>query len=270
MNSQVSAALSKAAAFERDIESLYQDWWAGCPNVLTQGDTASDLKARHEPEEWQLLERTDDGQVLVSNGDATGVVPAGEWLTDRPKSVSIQRRASWIDGPWEWRASKRLQPLTARRWRIRLYIPGGEGSAGLGVVGDLLDDAGLWFQAKTWRGAGLRQDQTVLWMAVRDAPSALDLLCPKLYSSSLSPPPLALTVRNTCIGISHDPVDGGSFGMRICGAIVSAGDSADDGPMGRWAEACRFYEIQPQHPWRHPSKVDPYHFWAQAEKMSCR
>lgn len=97
----------------------------------------------------------------------------------------------------------------------------------------------------------------MLWLAVRDAPSALHLLRRELCGASLPPPPLALKVRDACISLSHDPVDGGSFGMRICGAIVSAGDVNGD-PLDRWAEACHFYEVQPQHPWRHPSKVDPF------------
>lgn len=270
----IHTLLASGARVSRDIEELYRIWWAGDRGSGWEGvpDDRREIPVeRHSTEVWNLVEVLPDGTASVGRGGEVAQAPVGEWLADGPHEVRVSRRSLWREGSYVWRASSRLQPAIARRWAVRIYLADdgcGHSEGHLGALCAALDDEGMWFEAKAWLGRTARRDHTVVWVQASDAHTAVRIARESGRSSQspLSAPPLALKLGDGAIGIAHDPPVRASLGLRVCGAVVSAGDLEAGGSWeSRWRSACGYYDLVPEKPWRHPGVVDPYGLWESLE-----
>jgi hypothetical protein len=263
------AAISTALSLDRNLDRLYRLWWVGDSRELLQEVDCCSLRSpvRHDGEQWQVIERAEDGSVVVGRGGELAGVSAGDWLAIDHDTVWVLRRAAWHDGQFAWCASKQPRPPIARRWRTRIYIPGQRNSQfSLKRIAEVLDRTGLWFNAKTWLGNSCRQDQIVVWTATRDTLSAIDVLISEITCVDGWLPPPPLTLKYGPLGIAYDPIDSNSLGHLICGAVVSAGDlDPSYSVWERWTAACRLHHLRADRPWQHPGSIDPFSFWAKVE-----
>ena len=273
-NGAVYSRTADAAELSRDIAELYRTWWVGDKDSAIEKpvDVSKEIAVeRHPTEVWTPIHMLPDGAVRAGRGGEIALARAGEWLAVDSENIHVSRRSVWREGDFVWRASKRSQPAAARRWAARMYISASEEDEPreelLGLCG-ALDNEGLWFEAKAWLGPPIRRDQIVIWVEAADAEVAISTACASLRKAANGRPAPALTLSagHRRIGVAHDPVPGASLGMRICGAIVTAGD-LDEGRSwaSRWRSACQHYELTPEKPWRHPGGVDPYDLWARLE-----
>ena len=269
---EVAQALQKA----RSPTDLYELWWIGCR--LDENGESNSIEGRnlqprvHAAEEWTLIRIMKDGTACVARGGETGHVPAGEWLALGPSVVLVRRRKSWVRGSYLWRQSFRVSSATAARWKIRIYLPACSRDLSEGIFEDVcevLDDAGCWFEAKTWLGRTARRDKTVIWLSAAETPVALELLDEIIIcnSDSVPPPPLTLEALGGRLGLAHDPNPSSSLGLRICGAVATTGDLVARGQtsIDGWNVACRSFDLAPAAPWRHPGPVDPFRVWQALE-----
>jgi hypothetical protein len=267
---EVAQALRKA----RDPADLYERWWVG---HRLEGGKADPTQVRnrqprtHAHEEWTLVRVLQNGTACVARGGETGHVPAGEWLAHQPGKVLVHRRKLWVHGGYLWSQSSRLPSALGARWRIRVYVPAllrGPSKERFETLCEALDEAGCWFEAKTWLGQATRKDQTVIWLSATAISVALEVLAGYLCSAeSVPPPPLTLQVLGGKLSLAHDPNPSSSLGLRICGAVATAGDLAagDRSIMDRWEVACRSFDLVATTPWRHPGPVDPFGIWQALE-----
>lgn len=270
----VFQAVAEAAGRSRDLSILYATWWAGVdPTTLSIPPTVDPtMEEMHDAEVWTLLSVMPDGTACLARGGEIGRTPPGEWLSHGAGEAKVSRRSRWTDRGFLWRTSTRLHCPVAGRWRVRIYLPAGTGidpKEQLESLCDALDREGFWFEAKTWLGPASRGDQTVLWVHAGDAMKGLEILRDWGCKSAgrQPPPPLTLRALDGAVGIAHDPLPQASLGLRLCGAIVSAGDLGDHLSLrDRWRSACQHFDLAPEAPWRHPGSVDPYRLWEQLER----
>jgi len=258
----------------RDLDELYADWWTRVPlDAYAYSDELDDPEdvEFHPQQEWEMVAPDAEGGLVVARAGEVGSLRPGEWLACRASRILSHRRHRWAQGGFDWAASSRPAPLTARRWRVRVYIPGwAQARSEFERIASALEDAGYWFEAKTLRATGCsRSDHSVFWLAAGDAITASRLiasLSPHRADRPL-PPPLASPLA--AIGLAHDPARGASFGRRVCAAIISAGDHDDQLTVSRrWGSACERFAILPDRPWRHPGELDPYRIWERLEHES--
>lgn len=224
----------------------------------------------HEEEEWSAVERDRDGGLVVGRDGEIGSVRAGDWLARRGEHVIVRRRRRWRQNGFEWAAGRRVAPVVARRWRVRLYLPGWRNArAEFQSVTSALDRAGYWFEGKTAHAEVRRSDQSVLWVAAGDAVEASRLICSEISQDPERLPPPPLTLNHAGIGIAHDPARGESLGRLICATVVTAGDYHGGLTVeNRWRRACEAFGLVANRPWRHTGAVDPYEVWETLEHAS--
>lgn len=254
------------------LHELYESWWTGGQVVQGSGGDPSHGIEYHPSEWWRVLDRDGAGGLAVARGGELGVVRPGEYLLlDDAEHVVVQRRHRWQAGGFQWQASGRCRPAGSTRWRARIYVPAGHGDAveDLHALAGAIDAAGLWFEGKVRLGSSHHRDQIVLWVTARDVLNVLDVVGQAVGGTRAAhPPPLALAVGD--VGVAFDPVDGGSLGLLACGAVLTARDllQGQDEFARAWADACRYYGLCHDRPWRHPSGTDPFGVWDTLETMT--
>lgn len=267
------AQIEHALSLTRDVEELYETWWASAPGALA--DSAPTHRAdngvvRHPRETWDVVHRHNDGGLTVHRDGDSAYLPLGSWLSLAGDAVQAHRRATWSHGSWAWFATRRPQPLSSTLWRLRIYVPGPAEHSAVQSLVEELDRTGIWCQAKAWRGESSRSDQVLLWVGVSQGSDAISVVrdwTTGQPSREQRPPPLTLRAPDNRLGIAHDPPDGDSYGQRICAAIVAAGDvdhAAE--PHDRWKRAAELHHLHGEAPWRHPEPHDPFGFWSRIER----
>jgi hypothetical protein len=261
-------AVEEAMSLSANLGELYAHWWTSAT------DGAARVEATHigeslPPQVWHVLDQDLRGGLLVSRSSQVAVVAEGEWLTLDEKSVEVRRRRVWETDGFLWRNSKRLMPAMALRWRVRMYVPASaEPIADFTRLADILDQRGIWFQAKTNTSPIRRTDQSVFWLDAADAVPAAKLAGACLADTPLELPPPPLTLCVGPVGLAQDPADGDSLGRRMCGAVASTRDASPTWDAANWQSACDRFDLLADRPWRHVGRADPYRCWVSAEKLA--
>jgi hypothetical protein len=258
-------------ADERSIDSLYEEWWSGM-QPAPDGDRQAPATSYHAAEHWNLLSGNGAGGLTIARDGELAVVSPGEWLAAGDDRVLVRRRWRWGEDGFLWATSKRCASLTAERWRVRIYLPGG-GIASIRefrAIAGALDRAGFWYEGKVRIGGSRCRDQCVFWLAAGDVVSAYEHFATVIRSDPerVDPPPFTLKVD--AVGIAHDPEGRRSLGLAVCGAVVAARDQDSSLDLqARWSLGCEAYELCDEHPWRHPGSIDPFTVWSELEKLAC-
>lgn len=258
-------------ADERSISSLYGSWWSGTPPAPNV-ERYVPVTSYHPAEKWNTLSSNGGGGLTIARDGEVAVVSPGEWLAADGDRILLRRRRRWWQDGFLWTASRRCTPLTAKRWRVRVYVPGGRimSIREFSALASALDRAGYWYEGKVRLGASRHSDQCVFWLAAGDAVDAYEHLSAKIRSDPGRADPPPFTLRLGAVGIAHDPEGGQSLGLAVCGAVVAARDqdSALD-LQARWILTCEAYGLCAERPWRHPGPIDPFAVWSKLEKLAC-
>lgn len=253
-----------------DVQGIYDRWWSPRPAVsvppLEDLPESTDLDVTYmTPQLLNVLE-WGSGVVVACDSLRTGVLLPGEWVSHSEDKVLSLSRRQWRTAGFDWIQGEHIRPLSALRWRLRLYIPGlGTRSRDvLGSCGDALSHRGIWFQAKARRTSTEAADAVVIWVAAKDAVQAVNILHALDLPRINEPPPACL--RRHGIGLSADPTRGMSFGWTVCSAVwdsVSMNAHAGRGPLD-WVTVAARAGLNAKFPHRHPH-VDPYGIWTALE-----
>ena len=262
--------IARALELGSDPPTIYQRWWASSSSgAWPQNELQLRVPDMFPDEQWTVIDKAFDGSLSVSNCTDLGSVRSGEWTQIPGQShAKVKRARSWEASGFLWRQSRRLEPLLARRWRVRIYIPAGveHPASVFRGASEALDREGIWFLGKANLGLLQRRDQVVIWVSAADAVSALETIEEAVRESDLlfGPPPLTLRVGR--IGVGHDPANGRSLGLAICNAISCLATSSESTwSADEWDRACGAFAINPVAPWRHPGDTDPFGAWSALE-----
>lgn len=257
----VLAAVAEAAGKGSSQTALYERWWTDVQNEQWI-EEAGPPELRHPAEQWELVEKSDSGRVIVARASGIGEAQPGEWLSKDRSTVLVERRKRWSEPGFAWASSKRLPRPTDQRWRVRLYVPGCTGSSldEFAQIASALELAGLWFDAKCRIGFCGRRDQIVIWLSIGDALAAQRCINQTLRgdASRRNPPPLCVELG--VVGIAHDPPSRNSYGMQVSSAVVVANDLERPDLQSSWELSCDLHALRADKPWRHLDQLadDPW------------
>lgn len=248
----VLAAVAEATETGESQTALYERWWTDAANERRIKEAGPEER-RHRAEQWEVVERTDSGRLIVARASGIGEVQSGEWLAKDRKTVLVSRRKRWSEQGFAWALSKRLPRPTDQRWRVRLYVPGRASSSlkEFREITDALDLAGFWFEAKCRIGFCGRRDQIVIWASIGDALAVQRCITQTLEAddSRRNPPPLCIQVG--VVAIAHDPPGRDSYGMQLSSAVVTANDPERSDLRSGWKLSCELHALRADKPWRH-------------------
>jgi hypothetical protein len=249
-----------------DVGSLYQSWWSsasggGAGDARRRGDAGAE--AYFPPR--RLLAAADGPDMVVYTGLGVDVARAGEWVSASGDFVQVIRRSEWTEAEFSWRQASCLMPVTALRWRIRIYLPsavGFENRELFQLVCRQLDASRRWYVAKTRLASGAFRDAVVVWVSAGDAPFVVDLLRDPVSEIAFTCGPPPATFARGGIGIARDPDGGESFGWELSRAVLhwlSVDTTGED--LITWQEAAIDRGFDAAAPWRHVG-VDPHGVWS--------
>lgn len=250
---EVAIKVARAAEKYSSITDLYEHWWSGRGVASPLASPLSVTDSRHAPTRWRCLVQHEDGSVIVERGGMIGRAVAGEWLFDDGTDVLVARRRTWSTDGFVWASSAMPAPPVALSSTLRIYIPGGDDpSRDFTALTRALERLGTWYKLKSRSYDRGRRDQLVIWIPARDILDVLSCIRATLEPGNrLSPPPITLV--KSWIGLAHEPYSAESYGMIVCGAVVSMADRDPSDPVQSWAVAASFYGLNHEQPWRHPN-----------------